>query len=143
MRYEVETDVPKVANELIRLAADAKDPLLFLAIVTMGGDRHLCCDEAVSAYDRGDLVGAATIAPKGESGADMPEVVGLFVLEKWRRQGVGRELLLRALARCRDRSLVPLRLNVLSRAASSLVKGLPPDALVDVTVDDKSHLSLF
>ena len=143
MRYQVETDVVRVAGGLIRLAAGAKDPPHFMAKITTGGDRHTCCDEIVAAYDGNDLIGAATIAPKGESGADMPEIVGLFVLEKWRRQGVGRELLLRAISRCRERGRVPLRLNILSRAASTLVKNLPPDLLVDVRVDDKSHLSLF
>ena len=145
MRYEVihGDDVARVADGLIRAAADAGDPLLGMAIVTLGGDRHLCCDEAIAAYEGDVLVGAATIAPKGESGEDMPEVVGLFVLEKYRRQKVGRELLLRAIARCRERRLVPLRLNILSKAASALVKNLSPDALVDVQVDDKSHFSLF
>lgn len=145
MKYEIEAGdrVAEVASGLIRAAAAAQDPLAFMAVTALGGDRHVCCDEVVVAYDDDVLVGAATIAPKGESGAEMPEIVGLFVLESHRRRGVGRELVLRAVEHCRERGLVPVRVNLLSKAASALFKTLPPTVIADLRIRDQSHLLPF
>ncbi len=140
---DVDLIVSRIANELIRAAVAAKDPLSFMAVSVIGGDRHLCCDEAVVAFDGSVPVGMATIAPKGESGAGMPEIVGVFVLAKYRRRGVGRELFIRAISRCRERRLVPLRATILSKGMGALVKNLPPDILTDVQISDQSHLSPF
>lgn len=138
-----ECDVWAMCDGIILMASRKKDPQTMLAAITLGGDRHLCCDEAVVAWDGDIPVGIATIAPKGESGEGEAEIVGLFVLDGHRRQGVGRELFTRAIARCRVRELGPVHVQLLSRAASELAKSLPPETLAGVEVVDMSHLTPF
>lgn len=143
MEYKLinDSDEPIVAvvcDGIIMMASRRRDPLTMWAAITLGGDRHACCDEAVVAWDGGVPAGIATIAPDGENGGG-PEVIGLFVLEAHRRHGVGTELLMRALARIRERGLGTARLDILSKPASALVKKLPPDVLAGVAVRDQSH----
>jgi GNAT superfamily N-acetyltransferase len=71
----------------------------------------------------------------------MPEIVGVFVMATHRRRGVGRELFVRAIERCRARGLVPLKATLITRMMRVLVKKLPADALRDVQIVDHSHMS--
>lgn len=143
LRDGPERDLTAMCEGIIMMAGAQKDPLTVLAFVTLGGERHFLCDEAIVAWDGDTPAGISTIAPKGESGDGQAEIVGLFVLADYRRGGVGSELLTRALARIRERELGPARLNILTRSASALVKKLSPDILVGVEVRDQSHLSVF
>src|SRR3989344_5256189 len=85
-----------------------------LAVITIGGDRIQCCDEGVVAKAGNTIVGMSTIAPKGESGDGPPEIVGTYVLNSQRGEGVGKELLLRAIARCKERNLVPVHMTAVT-----------------------------
>jgi GNAT superfamily N-acetyltransferase len=145
MEYKIvgSHDLVSVAEELIHSAATTRDPFTVMAVSVIGGERAHCCDEAIVVYDGEVPVGMATVAHKGESGAGVPEIVGVFVSATHRCSGVGRELFVRAIVRCRERNLVPLRATILSRGMSALVKKLPPEVLVDVTIVDQSRFSPF
>lgn len=56
-----------------------------IVIILLGGDRIACCDEAVTMRtETGDLVGMATISSRGEDYSGCPEIVGLYILPKYR-----------------------------------------------------------
>lgn len=75
------------------------------AVSLFGGDRMNCCDEAVFAEIDGTVVGVATIAPLGESRDGVPEIVGVYVIPRFRRQGIGLGLMVVATKRCIARGL--------------------------------------
>src|SRR3989338_4530465 len=102
------------ARDLLSHAQD------FLAVITIGGDRIQCCDEGVVAKTGNTIVGISTIAPKGESGDGPPEIVGTYVLNSQRGEGVGKELLLRAIARCKERNLVPVHMTAVTKGGAAL-----------------------
>jgi GNAT superfamily N-acetyltransferase len=105
--------------------AKNKTPDLALLVILFGGERLSCCDEAVVATSQdGRIVGLATLAPEGETGR-WPEIVGLYVDPAWRRQGIGKRLLTRAVERMAERGLVPVRIDLLSGAAAGVVEALP------------------
>lgn len=139
-----EADVWALCDGFIRMAAARNDPLTIVAVSGLGGERHTCCDEAVVAW-AGDIpAGIATIAPQGESGAGQAEIVGLFVLEEWRGSiWVAGELLARAVRRCRERGVVPVRFEALSSLESAAADNLPPEEAVYVEVTDMSGLLPF
>ncbi len=91
----------------------------------LAGDRLSCCDEAaVWEEEDGKIIGAATIAPKGEQMSGEPTIVGIYVVPGRRREGIGRKLLIAAIERCRERGLVPVRVDILSTAARQTIAGL-------------------
>lgn len=106
--------VQRCADELIRAACVARDPLAFVAVCCIGGERVYNCDEALclvaeTTNERGEtkqeVVGLATIAPRGESGdSETAEIVGLFVADSHRARGLGSELFACAVARCKERA---------------------------------------
>jgi GNAT superfamily N-acetyltransferase len=99
---------------------------LLTVILLFGGDRLLCCDEAVIAEEDGRVISLATIAPKGEAG-EGPTIVGLFTLKAYRRQGIARRVLQQAILRCAERQLVPVRISLLSSKSLLLVNTLGPE----------------
>ena len=127
MRYEVVTqpELTSFANDLIRNAADTRDLLTVAAISAIGGDRIVCCDEGIVARTRfGNLVGLASIAPQGESHDGSPEIVGVFVGRKYRRKGIGKELLIRVINRCEERGLRP-SMHAVTNNGWALLQALP------------------
>lgn len=79
------------------------------------GDRMWCCDEALGLEVDGEIVGVATIAPKGEDGCGQSEIVAVYVREEYRRRGYAIALLRSALVRCEERGLAfPIGVDVLS-----------------------------
>lgn len=144
MRYEFVSgpEVGRVADGLIRAAADASDSLTFLAVVTIGGERAWVCDEAIVASDESEI-GIATISETGEAGRGMPEVVGVFVLEAHRGRGVGLELLRRAIARCRERGFPRVGASAVSKGGMRLIERLSPEDRAYLDVRDHSQFSIF
>ncbi len=100
-------------------------PPSFVVGMLLAGDRLSCCDEAAVWEEKGKIVGAATIAPEGEQMSGEPTIVGVYVLPKFRRRGIGRKLMIAAIDRCRERGLVPVRVDILSTAARQTIAGLP------------------
>jgi len=129
MKYAVvvQPELTAVANEMIRRAANQQDLLTVAAISSVGGDRIHCCDEGIVARTRfGNLAGLATIAPQGESQNGPPEIVGVFVGKRYRRRGIGKELLMRVINRCEERGFKP-NMSVVTKNGWALVQSLPPD----------------
>lgn len=93
------TNTPKEAGESV------PDSMIFWKAILFGGDRIACCDEAILVVINSVIIGAATIAPKGESCEDGPEIVGVFVRPEYRRQGIGKKLINLAIDRCLERGL--------------------------------------
>lgn len=111
------------------------------SIIVLGGERMSCCDEAVVLEDgNGNLVGMATIAPRGESGEGKPAIVGLYVLPRFRRQGYAKELLLKTIERCIERGFEKICLDVMSRRLMRVITKLPSDKRDRLEVNDQSKL---
>jgi GNAT superfamily N-acetyltransferase len=143
-------EMSAAAATLIRCACDRADPdvYAFLAVVTLGGDRITCCDEAVVAFGADGVTptGIATIAPRGECGDGGPEIVGLFVAKKYRTQGLGESLFAAAVARCRERGFTAVGVTTITLAASRLVARHCAKNMADVAylrVRDMSASLLF
>jgi GNAT superfamily N-acetyltransferase len=108
-----------------------------LAFVTLFvGDRLSCVDEGVALEVDGEVVGLATIAPKGEMMSEEPTIVALYVRHEFRRHGYGRDLMIAAIDRCRERGLVPVRVDLLSTPAQKIVENLPEEYRQDLRVFD-------
>lgn len=97
----------------------------FAIAILFGGDRLSCCDEVFVALEGEELLGAVTLAPKGEQMSGQPTIVALWVHPEWRRQGIARALLVRAIERMAERDLTPVRIDALSSKMSVLVNQLP------------------
>ena len=109
------------------------------------GDRILCCDEAMGLDVDGEVVGVATIAPLGEENSGQPDIVGLYVRPKFRRQGYSLQLLESALARCEERGLpLPVKVVVLSgRLLDGINNRLDPVVRQKLDVRDMTSLAMF
>jgi len=100
-------------------------PITPVTALLFGGDRALHVDESVVAENGfEDVVGLATIAPKGESGHDVPTIVGLWVHPSFRGRGHGRNILQDAISRCRERGFGSVRVDALSSAANKVIREL-------------------
>jgi len=140
-------EVHKWTNELF----DSGQGGVAVAIL-LGGDRLICCDEASlikaplaqAALVQGDerskqIVGACTIAPRGETGNGRPELVGLYVLPSQRRKGYGLALLTEAINRCNERRLTPVTVCVITKPGLATIQKLPPELLALTTIIDHSN----
>lgn len=121
-------------NNLFQSKSGAKVAML------LGGDRLSCCDEVVGIYDRTGkkLVGAASIAPKGEMRSGEPTIVGEFILPEFRGLGYGTELLKQAINRCQERGFPSVRLDVQSGRIMKIIKKLPEETRNYLKVIDQS-----
>lgn len=119
-----------VASELIRESRD------FLAAITVGGDRITCCEWAIAAYDDAKCVGLATFAPQGEEQSGQPTVVGVYVLPKYRKQGIGLALFQQTCEEAYREATRKVRVDAMSRDGTRLVKKLSQElrAHLDVHV---------
>lgn len=109
----------------------------WLTLVSLlGGDRASCCDEAVAVQVDGYIVGVATIAPYGEQRSGKPTIVGLYVQPSYRRQGHGQRILEAAIARCLERGLVPVHVDILSSGSRKIVARLPLELRSVIVVND-------
>ena len=102
----------------------------------LSGDRFSCVDEAVGVEADGQIVGVATIAPNGEEASGEPTIVAIYVCHEYRGRGLGRELMIGAVDRCRERGLVPVRVDALSTSALRIAQTLPPEYKSDIKLFD-------
>jgi GNAT superfamily N-acetyltransferase len=103
------------------------------------GDRFSCCDEAVVLSENGEFIGIATISPHGEYFDGVPDIIGLYVAQKFRSQGYGLRLLSAAIERCLERGLpTPIRITTISFNVVKLCERLPDHLKANVRVIDAS-----
>ncbi|OGD56781.1 hypothetical protein A2V71_01515 [Candidatus Berkelbacteria bacterium RBG_13_40_8] len=118
----LKNEVDEVVREWLNLGHSQ------IVLVTLFvGDRLSVIDESVAIKVDGKIVGIATIAPQGEMMSGVPTIVGIYVLPEFRRQGLGKILLLSAIERCQERGFPKVRIDVLSSALMSLIKSLPQE----------------
>jgi len=93
--------------------------------ILFAGDRLICCDEVLAAFDAGQFLGAVTLAARGEMESGEPTIVGLWVHYDHRRRGLGQALLEAAIRRMIERGLTPIRLDLLSSKIEGMIEQLP------------------
>ncbi len=113
-----------------------------VVIILLGGDRIACCDEAVTMRTgAGDLVGMATISPRGEDYSGRPEIVGLYILPRYRGKGYAKMLFKKTIERCIERGFEKIRVNVLSEKMMRAINGLSAEMKEILEVNDQSENS--
>lgn len=113
-----------------------------VVMIFLGGDRIACCDEAVTIRtEAGDLVGMATISSQGEDYSGNPEIVGAYILPKYRGQGYSKELLEKTIERCIERGFKKIRVDVLSKKMMRAVNKLPAEMKEILEVKNQSENS--
>lgn len=109
------------------------------AIVVIGGDRALCCDEAVIFEKDSVVVGIATISTEGESFDGTPTIVGVYVVKEHRGQDIGLQLLEAAICRMQVRQIQTLyRVETCTKSGARTVEKLPSEMKKLLTVIDCS-----
>lgn len=103
-------------------------PFSIKVAILLGGDRLSCCDQAVATMINGQIVAVATISSSGEDYSGQPAIVALYVLPKFRRQGIGQQLMETAVKHCRDkRKFQTVRVDVTSSYAANIIQKLPSE----------------
>ncbi len=108
------------------------------SILPLVGDRFSCIDEAVAVGSE-MIIGIATIASEGEQMSGEPTIVAVFIQPPFRGQGYGEQVFCAAVARCRERGLVPVRFDAIDLREAELVRQLPEECWNDVSLHDMSH----
>ena len=100
-------------------------------LLILVGDRIFCCDEVVTATDATtqEVIGLCTMSSKGEQQNGQAGIVATVVKGDRQKQGIGRELLIRAIDRLQERMTVnetrgPIHIDCVSRAGVKLVRRL-------------------
>lgn len=106
--------------------------------ILFGGSRLTCVDEVLAAYEGDTFAGAVTLSSVGEM-HDRPSIVGLLVMKRLRRKGIGTMLMKSAIARMKERGLVPVHIDVLSKNARMLIEKLDDDFKKCLIVNDRSE----
>lgn len=65
-----------------------------------------------------------------------PTIVAVYVRHEYRSRGYGNELLIAAINRCRERGLVPVRIDVMTTPVKKIIEHLPEDYRRDLHVVD-------
>ena len=96
-------------DELLFFARKMREHIAnpLLAMTLLAGDRIMCCDEAIVASHESEMVGIATIASQGEMNSGAPAVFAVAVHQQYRRRGIGRQLMNKAVSRMLERLLLP------------------------------------
>ncbi len=113
-----------------------------ITFILFGGSRLDCVDEVLAAYERDTFVGAVTLSPMGEL-HEGPSIIGLLVLKKWRRHGIGTRLMESAINRMRERGLTPMYIDVLSKNIKKLIEKLDDDFRKCLVINDQSEYDCF
>jgi len=100
---------------------EIRPPRDIAGVTLFGGDRMAVCDEALVIEADADQIGIVTLAPRGEDGKD-PAIVGLWVDRRYRRRGLGLQLLEAALFRCQTRGWKKVRLDTVTPAGLAVAK---------------------
>lgn len=109
-------------------------------LLLLAGDRMSCCDEGVIMEEKGNLIGVATIAPKGEEESGQPTIVGLYVVPEHRSRGYGGQILQKAIERCLERGFENIRMDVMSSNATKIIKKLPKEVQAKLDVHDLGNI---
>ncbi|MBT9174137.1 MAG: hypothetical protein DDT21_02548 [Syntrophomonadaceae bacterium] len=104
----------------------------------LAGDRWACVTEVVVAKVEGEIVGIATIAPKGEQMSGEPTIVAIYVSHEHRGRGIGYQLLEAAVDYMLSKGLEPIRLDVLNSKMWRLIARLPAEKRQKLNVVDLS-----
>lgn len=113
-----------------------------IAMIFLGGDRISCCDEAVTMRsEAGNLIGMATISSQGENYSGNPEIVGLYILPRYRGHGYSKILFEKTIKRCTERGFEKIRLTVLSKKMMRAVNGLSAEMKEILEINDQSENS--
>ena len=109
-------------------------------MLLLAGDRISCCDEGVIMEEKGNLIGVATIAPRGEGESGQPTIVGLYVAPKYRSKGYGSQILQKTIERCLERGFENIRMDVMSSNATKIINKLPKDVQDKLDVHDLGNI---
>ncbi len=104
-----------------------------------GGSRLTHVDEILAAYEKETFVGVITLSPVGEMNTGDPAIIGLLVLNGWRRKGIGTKLMESAITRMMERGLVPVHIEALSKNSMRLIEKLGYDFKKCLDVNDQSE----
>jgi len=106
-----------------------------------GCDRLSCCDEGVVAKFDNTIVGMASIAPLGEANSGTPTIVGVYVLPRYRGQGISLGLMRATVERCRERGFQKVHIDVYSGKLMRSIRKLPNDlrVLLEVNCEDETY----
>jgi len=108
--------------------------------ILLAGDRLSCCDEGVIMQERENLIGVATIAPKGEQMSGQPTIVALYVAPEYRSKGYGSRILQKAVERCLERGFENIRMDVMSSNATKIIKKMPEEIQEKLDVHDLGNI---
>ena len=108
--------------------------------ILLSGDRITCCDEGVVMEEGGNLIGIATIAPKGEMMSGQPTIVALYVDPHYRGRGYGNQILKRTIERCVERGFSNIRMDIMSSNAMKIIDKLPQELKDKIEVYDLGNV---
>lgn len=120
----------------------AQPPSAVIAML-FGGDRLSCCDEFVAVLVDEEIAAVASIAPRGEQGTGTPTIVGMYTVPEFRRQGHGETAFRAAIERCRERGFTTVRVDVMSRHVTRMIKKLPENDRELLEVHDYGSIMDF
>lgn len=135
-----DTNIPLVCTK-IQLLEGLDNGLM--NFILFGGSRLACVDEVLAAYENGTFAGAVTLSPVGEMYNRKPSIVGLLVLKRLRRNGIGTELMESAITRMRDRGLTPVHIDLLSTNVKKLIEKLDNEFRKHLIENDQSKYDCF
>ena len=105
----------------------------------LAGDRWGCVQQVVAAYSGEKVVGIATIAPDGEQNSGEPTIVALYVMAKYRSQGVGAALLEVAVDWMISERMTPIRIDSFNSKVTRMVARLPEEKQECVRLCDHAN----
>lgn len=111
-------------------------PPSYVVGMLLVGDRLSCIDEAVACEVENQIIGVATIAPRGEMSSGVPTIVALYILSAFRGKGYGKSLMEAAVRRCVERGFSRVRVDILSAYAKRIIESLPEDLKSVLEVHD-------
>lgn len=115
-------------------------PMAPVVAILLGGDRLSCCDEAVVGEVGGQIVGASTIAPKGEMGSGKPTILAAYVVPELRGRGYGSIIFRAAVERCLQRGFSEISADVLSTGGRRVIEKLSGELREHLIVNDQGAL---
>lgn len=110
-------------------------PSLIIGML-FAGDRMSCCDEAVvMKSSAGELLGWATLAPRGEERNGNPTIVGVYIVPSARGKGFALPLLRATLERGQARGFRKMKIEVFSERLARVIEKL--------SVEEKAYLDVI
>lgn len=129
--------VPKTEAASWVYSLHSTKPRMALGML-LAGDRWSCVEEVVLATVDGEIVGIATIAPKGEQMSGEPTIVAIYVVHEHRASGIGYELLEVAIDYMLSKGLAPIRVDAMNSKVSRMIDRLPAEKRQKLSVVEQS-----